>query len=43
MMEAAGDTIRDISKILEQFSFEFKEREIGGFGSVHFYVARKLG
>ena len=41
LMESAGDTIRDISKILEAFSFEYTEEEIGGFGSVHLYVARK--
>ena len=41
LMESAGDTIRDISKLFEEFSFEFSKEEIGGFGSVHFYVARK--
>ena len=40
-MESAGDTIRDISKILQEFSFEYTEEEIGGFGSVHLYIARK--
>ncbi len=42
IMESWGDTIRDISKILEEFPFEYSEEEIGGFGSVHFYKARKL-
>jgi ubiquinone/menaquinone biosynthesis C-methylase UbiE len=41
LMESAGDTIRDISKILEEFPFEVTEEEIGGFGSVHLYMARK--
>ena len=41
-MESAGDTIRDISKIVQAFPFEYTEEEIGGFGSVHLYVARKL-
>ena len=41
-MESAGDTIRDMSKMLQDFHFEFTEEEIGGFGSIHFYVARKL-
>ncbi len=41
LMESAGDTIRDISKILHEFSFEYTEEEIGGFGSVHLYIARK--
>jgi len=42
LMESAGDTIRDISKILQEFPFEYTEEEIGGFGSVHLYRARKL-
>jgi ubiquinone/menaquinone biosynthesis C-methylase UbiE len=41
MMESVGDTIRDISKLLQDFSFEFTEKEIGGFGSVHLLVAKK--
>ena len=41
LMESAGDTIRDISKLLGGFPFEFSEKEIGGFGSVHLFVARK--
>lgn len=40
-MESAGDTIRDISKIVQAFPFEYTEEEIGGFGSVHLYIARK--
>jgi ubiquinone/menaquinone biosynthesis C-methylase UbiE len=41
-MESAGDTIRDISKILQEHHFEYSEEEIGGFGSVHLYIAKKL-
>ena len=41
LMESAGDTIRDISKLLQEFPFVFTGKEIGGFGSVHFYAARK--
>ena len=41
LMESAGDTIRDIPKILQAFSFEYTEEEIGGLGSVHLYIARK--
>ncbi len=41
LMESAGDTIRDISKILHEFPFEYTEEEIGGFGSVHLYIAKK--
>ncbi len=42
LMESAGDTIRDISKILQDFHFEYTEEEIGGFSSIHLYIARKL-
>ena len=42
LMESAGDTIRNISKILQDFHFEYTEEEIGGFGSIHLYIARKL-
>ena len=41
-MESAGDTIKAISKILQDFPFEYTEDEIGGFGSIHLYKARKL-
>jgi ubiquinone/menaquinone biosynthesis C-methylase UbiE len=41
MMECAGDTIKDIAKFLQDYSFEFSDHEIGGFGSVHLFVARK--
>lgn len=41
-VESAGDTIRNISKILQEFPFEHTEKEIGGFGSVYLYVARKV-
>lgn len=37
-MESAGDTIRNISQILQEFNFEYSEKEIGGFGSVHLYI-----
>ncbi|MCP4399785.1 MAG: class I SAM-dependent methyltransferase [bacterium] len=40
-MESAGDTIKDISKILQSFPCEYTEEEIGGFGSIHLYKARK--
>jgi ubiquinone/menaquinone biosynthesis C-methylase UbiE len=41
LMESAGDTIKDISNILQDFPFEYTEEEIGGFGSIHLYQARK--
>jgi ubiquinone/menaquinone biosynthesis C-methylase UbiE len=42
LMESAGDTIRDIPKIIQEFPLEYTEKEIGGFGSVHLYIAKKL-
>jgi hypothetical protein len=41
-MESAGDTIKDISNILQDFYFDFTEEEIGGFGSIHLYLGRKI-
>ncbi len=42
IMELSGDTIKNISKLLQDFPFEYTEKEIGGFGSVHLYIAKKL-
>lgn len=36
-----GDIIRDIPLLLNKHQFEFQDREIGGFGSVHLYLANK--
>jgi len=41
LMEAAGDTIKDISGFLKEFSFDYRETEVGGCGSVHLYIAVK--
>jgi ubiquinone/menaquinone biosynthesis C-methylase UbiE len=38
---ALGDIIRDMGAIFRQFDFEYTDREIGGFGSVHLYLAEK--
>jgi ubiquinone/menaquinone biosynthesis C-methylase UbiE len=38
---ALGDIIRDMDAIFRRFGFEYTDREIGGFGSVHLYVAEK--
>jgi len=40
-MELAGDTIRDVSQLLQDSEFDYSTKEIGGFGSVHRYIARK--
>jgi ubiquinone/menaquinone biosynthesis C-methylase UbiE len=38
---AAGDIIRDMDLIFNIFSLAYTDEEIGGFGSVHLYVAIK--
>jgi len=38
---ALGDIVRDMGAMFRQFNFEYTDREIGGFGSVHLHVAEK--
>jgi ubiquinone/menaquinone biosynthesis C-methylase UbiE len=38
---ASGDIIRDMGALFEELDWEFQEEEIGGFGSVHLYVAER--
>lgn len=38
---ALGDIVRDMNPLFEQFNFEYTATEIGGFGSIHLFVARK--
>jgi hypothetical protein len=33
--------VRDMEPLFRQFDFECTDEEIGGFGSVHLYVAKK--
>lgn len=40
--EASGDILREMRPLFREFGFDVTEREIGGFGSVHLYVARKI-
>lgn len=35
----AGDVVRDVGSLLDATGFRFEEREVGGFGSVHLYLA----
>ena len=39
--KAGGDIIRDLPDLLHKFGYQFTEQEVGGFGSVHLYVATK--
>lgn len=36
-----GDIIRDMPALFDQFGFDYSDREIGGYGSVHLYIANK--
>ncbi len=43
MWKRSGDLIRDMDRLLGEFGFRVREREIGGWGSIHLYVAIKAG
>ena len=36
-----GDIIRDMGRLFNAFGFQYTDTEIGGFGSVHLYVATR--
>ena len=36
-----GDLIRDMRQLFDRLDLEHSDREIGGWGSIHLYVARK--
>jgi hypothetical protein len=36
-----GDIVRDMAPLFKQFNFEYADKEVGGLGSVHLYVAEK--
>lgn len=38
---STGDIIRDLGALFDWAGFNYEEREVGGFGSVHLYVATK--
>lgn len=37
----SGDVIRDMAPLFDSFGFDVNHEQIGGFGSVHLYVATK--
>lgn len=41
--QASGDIIRDIADLLESLGFDFTDEEVGGYGSLHLYIATKPG
>jgi len=36
-----GDILRDMGELFDEFGFEYSDQEVGGFGSVHLYIATK--
>ena len=38
---ASGDIIRDMHKLFQSLDWEYQEKEIGAFGSVHLYIATR--
>lgn len=40
--QAGGDIIRNMPELFEGFGYECSDQEVGGFGSVHLYVANNL-
>ena len=41
LWQRAGDVIRDMPALFDSFGFDVHHEQIGGFGSVHLYVATK--
>lgn len=41
MWEKFGDIIKDINLLLKKYDFDYKDYPVGGFGSVHFFIAVK--
>lgn len=43
MWASFGDIIRDMESLLAEYGYGFETEQVGGFGSVHLYVATKAG
>ena len=41
LWEKFGDIIKDINSILTESNFDYKDISVGGFGSVHLFIAQK--
>jgi hypothetical protein len=41
LWKRTGDLIRDMPGLFSEFGFDASDEEIGGWGSVHLYVASK--
>jgi len=41
LWERLGDIIKDVGSLLNKYGFNYQETAIGGFGSVHLFIAKK--
>lgn len=41
LWEKLGDIIKDINSLLIKYDFDYKDLSVGGFGSVHLFIATK--
>ncbi len=41
LWEKLGDIIKDINSLLSKYEFNYQDISIGGFGSVHLFIAKK--
>ena len=41
LWENLGDIIKDINSLLKQYDFNYEDISVGGFGSVHLFIAQK--
>ncbi|KAA3612017.1 MAG: class I SAM-dependent methyltransferase [Calditrichaeota bacterium] len=41
LWEKLGDIIKDINSLLAKYGFEYQDIPVGGFGSVHLFIATK--
>lgn len=41
LWEKLGDIIKDIKSLLAKYDFDYKDISVGGFGSVHLFIAQK--
>ncbi len=41
LWEKFGDVMKDINSLLIKYGFDYKDLPVGGFGSVHLFIAKK--
>jgi hypothetical protein len=42
LWKVSGDLVRDMDSLFSECSLDYTDQEVGGFGSVHLYIARKV-